>query len=430
MNTYCANDFFALFQDLGLRNGYRPGVYLRPRVLVMLPLGFAAGLPYLLTGTTLQAILAEQGMRLAAVGAYSLIGLSYSGKFLWAPLLDRVYWPGMRRRGWLMATQAALIAALFALGRALRHAQDAPGGLAALALLTAVLSATQDIASDAYRADLLLPDEAAAGTATYVLGYRAAMIVAGAGALRLLGWLSPAGVYAVLAILLLPALLFTALAPEPPPPPPPPDVTPEPPSLLLPLRSLLRRPQAGVLLALVLVYRVGDTLVNGVLLPFLLRAGYPRAQVADAVNVFGLLATIVGALWGGRLAARLGLLPALLLFGALQAGANLGYALLALRPPDPRWLWGVVGADHLATGLGVAASGALLLSLCERRHSATQAALLTSLSGVAGRLLGGSAGWLAERLGFPGLFCLSAALGLPGLLILLHLRRLRAAELV
>lgn len=423
-----------------------------------LGLGFAAGLPLLLTSSTLSARLAAAGVDLGSIGLYSLVGLPYSLKFLWAPLLDRLPPPLRRpagRRGWIAPLQVLLAIAVAALGAA-----DPRSGLplAGLALLVAFLSASQDVVIDAYRAEALPPPSRAAGGATYVLGYRAAMVAAGAGALLLSERLPWPAVYGAVGVLMLLALPVTLTAPREPA-----AVGDDLPKTSIaageaaqedaPLDELPRtkgtepsaRPAPGAgeacswkvvpaglaretcfwkvvpagrgLLGVVLLYKLGDALVLGMLTPCLLQLGFSAGEVGALASGAGLGATIVGALLGGALTPRLGLRRALLLFGAAQAAANLGYAALAVTPSRPLLL-GAVVLDNACGGLATTAFVALLASLCERGRSATQYAVLSSLSSVAGRLAGAVAGYLAAGLGWPRFFLLTALLGAPALALL------------
>ena len=405
-------------------------LYLQPRMLLMFALGFGSGLPLLLTGSTLLAWLTGVGVRTAELGLFALCSMPYSLKLLWAPLLDRfALLPQLgRRRGWMLATQLLLIGAICGLGCA--DPTRAPLATAALAICVATLSATQDIAVDAYRTDLLSSAEAAAGTAAFVFGYRIGMVLAGAVAL----WLFDAlghdfrRVYFLLAAALVPAVAVTLAAPREgaaDTPRPPPQFAA---IILAPLRDFFQRPSAPLLVAFVMLYRLSDTLANALITPFLLQVGYTNTQVAESTKLFGLLASILGALLGGALVLRVGLVRALYSFGVLQAVSNLGYVAIAHRHtavgrPSLLLLYSAVTIDNLCTGLAVAASGALVIGLCNRRFSATQAALLSSASGVLGRTLGGISGFFIERWGWEVFLILTAVAGAPALVILWQLVR-------
>ncbi len=412
-----------------------PGLplYLQPRMLLMFALGFGSGLPLLLTGSTLLAWLVGIGVPTAELGLFSLCSMPYSLKLLWAPLLDRVApLPRLgRRRGWMLGTQLLLVGAIAALGGADPARQ--PLTTAGLALLVATLSATQDIAVDAYRTDLLSPEQAAAGTAAFVFGYRMAMVVAGALALRLFDALHAdfRRVYFIMAAALLPALLATLLAPTEPPPIGAPQAVGFARMVLDPLRDFFQRPSAPLILLFVMLYRLSDTLATALITPFLLQVGYTNTQVADATKLFGLLASILGALLGGAVVLRVGLLRSLYVFGVLQAASNLGYVAIAHRFAHAAapaacslpLLYVAVVVDNLCTGLAVAAIGGFLITLCNRRFSATQAALLSSASGVLGRVLGGVSGFFVARWGWEAFLLATVAIGAPALALLWRVDR-------
>jgi PAT family beta-lactamase induction signal transducer AmpG len=410
--------------------GHRLPLYLQPRMLLMFALGFGSGLPLLLTGSTLLAWLTGAGVHTAELGLFSLCSLPYSLKVLWAPLVDRLApLPRLgRRRGWILGTQLLLLFAICALGCV--DPTRAPLLTAGRAVLVATVSATQDIAVDAYRTDLLPAEQAAAGTATFVFGYRVAMVVAGALALRLADRLGGnfQRVYFLLAAGLVPAMLATLLAPAPPGGPETTRGFAQ--TVVAPLRDFFQRPGALLVLGFVMLYRLSDMLAAMMLTPFLLQVGYTYTQVADATKLVGLLCSILGALGGGVLVQRQGLRRSLYLFGILQSVANLGYVAIAHRQAaalSPArslpLLYGAVAVDTLCTGLVVAASGAFLIGQCNRRFSATQMALLTSASGVLARLLGGGSGFFIARWGWEVFLLCTVVIGLPALGVLRRLEK-------
>lgn len=418
-----------------IMTGARLPLYVQPRMLLMFALGFGSGLPLLLTGSTLLAWLVGVGVPTAELGLFSLCSMPYSLKLLWAPLLDRVApLPRLgRRRGWMLGTQLLLVAAIMALGST--DPAHRPLATAGLALLVAALSATQDIAVDAYRTDLLSPEQAAAGTAAFVFGYRTAMVVAGALALRLFDALHEdfRRVYFLMALALLPALVATLIAKVEPPPAGPPVAAGFARMILDPLRDFFARPRALLILLFVMLYRLSDTLSTALMTPFLLQVGYTNTQVADATKLFGLLASILGALLGGAVVLRVGLLRSLYVFGVLQAASNLGYVAIAHRSVHAggrslQLLYAAVVVDNLCTGLAVAAIGGFLIILCNRRFSATQAALLSSASGVLGRVLGGVSGFFVARWGWEAFLLATVVLGAPALVLLWRVERAGALK--
>ncbi|MSP59754.1 MAG: MFS transporter [Myxococcales bacterium] len=401
-------------------------VFRQKRVVLLFALGFSSGLPYLLTGATLGAWMASAEVDLGTIGLFSLVTLPYSLKVLWAPLVDRYRLPWLgRRRGWLLATQGALLCALA--GLAAPDPRAAPLAIAACALVVALFSATQDIVADAYQTDVLREGERAAGSAVYVFGYRAAMLIAGALTLVLSEYLPWRTIYLLMASLMAIGVVATLAAPEPAAASDSATDSAAPRSLqeavVAPLADYFRRPGALRILLFLTLYRVGDLVAATMVTPFLLDLGFRAGEIGAVNQGLGLAATIVGALGGGALATRLGLLRSLLLFGSLQALSNIGYAALAATGKSHLLLLLVVAVDNFATGLSIAAAVALLMALCNPRFSATQFALLTSASGALGRLLGAPSGFVARAVGWPLFFLLTVAVALPALALLLHLRR-------
>ena len=393
-------------------------VFRSRRVLLMWLLGFSSGLPLLLTGSTLSAWLATSGMSLSQIGILSWVGLPYALKIVWAPLLDRFTVPLLgRRRGWMLAFQAALCVTLLLLS--LANPRESIQAVAVLALSVAFLSASQDIVTDAYRSDLLEREERAAGTAVFVLGYRIAMLLTGGLALIVADHWSWQAVYAASGLAMGVGMVTSWCAPEPAQVRPPSSVSA---AVIEPLVDFFRRPGAITILLFVTLYRVGDTLANVMVMPFLLSLQFGQSEIGVVYKVIGIAATILGTLVGGALTARAGLFRSLLLAGLLQGLANLAYAVLALTGKHHVLLVTAVGIDNLCTGLAIAALDAFLMALCSRRYSAMQYALLVSASGALGRVLGGVSGVLASHLGWPLFFLATMLVVLPAAALLLRLR--------
>jgi len=385
-------------------------------------LGFASGLPLALTGGTLQAWATLDGVSLQNIGFLTLIGSAYTLKFLWAPLVDRYSFPFLgRRRSWILLTQLLLAGSVAAMGLYSPGSSLLP--LALLAVFVAFLSATQDIAFDAYSTDVLRSEERAAGAAIKVLGYRLAMIVSGGLALVLADqWLGWQNTYFLMGAFMALCALATLIAPEP-------EVVADAPRSLAvavvePLAEFFRRRGALTILLLIVLYKLGDAFAGALSTTFLLRgAGFTGTEVGAVNKVFGLTATIFGALAGGTLMARMGLYRSLMVFGLLQAVSNFGYWVLAVTPPHLYSMAGVIVLENLCGGLGTAAFVALLMALCKQEFSATQFALLSALSAVGRTYLAGPlTPPLVESLGWPGFFVITVFIALPGLW-LLHLRR-------
>lgn len=406
-------------------------VYLRPRLLVVLAMGFASGLPLLLTLSTLSYWLAKLGVDKTTIGLAALLGLPYTLKFLWAPLLDRAPPPGLRRlgrrRGWLLPIQGLLALAVWALGHTDPLAAPLATGLVALAI--AFLSASQDVVIDAYRIEILDDDEQGAGAGATQLGYRIGLLAAGAGAIALSDFAAWPVVFSALAALAAVNLVVTLLAPEPQRAAVAGGEGARPlaerlrSAVIEPFRDFARRAHWPAILAFVLLYKFGDALSGGMANPFYVELGYSGSEIAAIAKVFGIWATIVGGLVGGIVVARVGTVPTLAIGGVLQASTNLLFAALALRGHDLGWLTLAIAADNLAGGLASAAFVAYLSSLCAAAYTATQYALLTSLMAVGLRMFAAGGGWLAEQLGWVWFWSGSALLALPGLLLLWWLQR-------
>lgn len=392
------------------------------RMLVALFMGFASGLPLLLTGSVLQAWLRDGGVDLTRIGLFALVGLPYTLKFLWSPLFDRFVPPFMgRRRGWLFVVQIALAAVLYALS--LSHpAPDSLLGVSVAALLVAFFSASQDIVIDAYRRESLSDDELGLGSALYVNGYRVGMLLAGAGGLILADLISFAAMYQVMAVTMAACTVVTVLAPEPALPEGRPRTLME--AVFLPFRDYFTREGAWLALAFILLYKLGDTMASAITTPFYLDLGYSKTEIGTVVKLFGFWATIAGGTIGGIWILRIGLNRALWIFGIGQMLSTFGFVVLASVSPTIGALAAVVTVENFTGGLGTSAFVAYMGALTDRRFTATQYALLSSLMGVPRVLASAPTGWLAEWLGWPGFFVLCTLIAIPGLILLRWMVRL------
>lgn len=393
-------------------------VYLSSRVFPLLILGFASGLPLALTSGTLQAWATVANAPLTQIGFLTLVGSAYTLKFLWAPLIDRYAIPLLgRRRGWIALSQLLLAASIFLMG--VFNPSEQLGWIALVAVFVAFMSATQDIAFDAYSTDVLRSNERAAGAAVKVLGYRLAMIFSSGLALVIADqWLGWNGMYMMMGGVMALCVMATLMAPEP-------EVTVAPPrtlrlAVIEPLVEFFRRPEALSILVLIVLYKLGDAFAGALSTTFLIRgAGFSVSEVGTINKIFGLAATIIGALIGGALMDRLGLYKSLMLFGLLQAVSNLGYWYLAISDQNLFWMGAIVALENLCGGMGTAAFVALLMALCNQQFSATQFALLSALSAVGRTYLAGPlTPPLVESLGWPTFFLITVVLALPGLWLL------------
>jgi PAT family beta-lactamase induction signal transducer AmpG len=385
---------------------------------VLLVLGFASGLPLYLTSRTLQAWMRSAGIDLATIGVFSLTALPYSLKWIWAPLMDRYVPPFLgRRRGWLIVIQVALLVAIAAM--ALQDPRRGLRLLAVNAVAIALFSAAQDVVIDAYRADILAEREMGAGAAIWVLGYRIALLVTGALAFTLADRMPWPLVYLGLAGLMLIGIAGTLYAREPALPERPPRSLAE--AIVLPFQEFWRRMGAWgapLVLLFIVIFKLPDYLAASMATPFLLDVGFSQTDIGAVQGGLGILATIVGALAGGALVARIGINRSLWIVGALQAISNLAYYGLAHVGRDYAFLVGTIVTENLCTGLVSAAFLAFLMSLCSVRFSATQFALLSSLMGVSRDVLVSPSGAIAESTGWPPFFLVTIAVAVPGLLLL------------
>jgi PAT family beta-lactamase induction signal transducer AmpG len=389
------------------------------RIGFMLPLGFASGLPLALTAGTLQAWLTVVGLDLRTIGIFTLVGLPYTLKFLWAPLLDRVVPPWLgRRRGWMLLTQIGVAIGLAVMG--LVGPGDRPEWLGMIALTVAFLSASLDIVFDAYRTELLLPAERGFGAAVWVNGYRFALLLASSGALVLadhIGWQST---YLLLAGLMGAGIVTILAIPEPPLIGAPPATLAE--AVGKPLQELFARPDISKLFMLILLYKFGDAIAASLQTAFFIGGLGFSASDVGYVKGLGLFATLAGALTGGIVMARLGLVPSLLLFGLFQALSNLCFTGLAWAGKSYAALTASILIENVTGGMGTAAFVALIMSLCDHRYTATQFALLSSLEAVGRVFSGRPSAELVALVGWAQFFAISFVLALPGVWLVWKLR--------
>jgi len=398
------------------------------RLWLMGGFGFMAGLPLPLTGFTLRLWFAEGGLSLGAIGLTAMIGLSYALKFLWAPLLDRAPPLGLarlgRRRGWLLAIQPpmALCAALLAMSDPVA----APLAMVGMAVCLAFLSASQDVVIDAWRIETFDQRLQGAALAAYVWGYRAALLVSGAQAIRLVGWVGWPGAFLAMAALLALAPLITLLAREP---------GVEAPratgglaaqlaaAVWAPLRDFLTRPGALLILAYVALFKLGEAMAAVLTPAFYNYLGFDRPSIALANGEISLAATLAGVAAGGALVARLGVGRALVWTAWGQILSNGMYVWLAYSAGDRRVLFAQVIVEAFTDGLVDAAFIAYLSGLCAVAYTATQYALLSSLAAVASRTIGGFSGYLADAVGWAWFYVLTMVAALPAMGLMLYLLR-------
>jgi MFS transporter, PAT family, beta-lactamase induction signal transducer AmpG len=421
-------------------------VYARMRVLIVLLLGFASGVPLALSSSTLAIWLADSKVDLATIGLLSLAGLPYTFKFFWAPLVDAVRIPVLskllgRRRAWLVVSQLLLMAAIFWL--ASLDPMTAPLAVGLGALMVAFASATQDIVIDAFRIESLDQDEQAAGMASYVAAYRVALLVSGAGAIAFTSWLEMRGIgkaeawrlayvwCAGLGILGLTAALF---AKEPLQPTSVRDAQSDAAeenifrrviyTAIGAFRSFLSKDAAIIVLIFVIAFKLCDALAGTMTGPFVLQIGYDKTTYAGIVKGVGFAAAIAGGFVGGAIAKALSMRSALWLALLLQMASNLAFTWLALQPVSAASLTAVIIVENATGAIGTIIFVAYLSGLCQSAaHTATQYALLTALASTGRTLLSSGTGYAANVFGWPLFFVATAIAGVPALLLMLWLER-------
>lgn len=395
-------------------------LFRQKKMILILLLGFASGLPLGLTGTTLQAWYAMENVDIRTIGFLALVGQPYAFKFLWSPLMDKFRLPIWgRRRGWILVSQLALIVMLCAIAR--QNPAESPGLLALLALLFSFLSATQDIAIDAYRTDILSSQERGMGTAMAVSGYRIAMLVSGGLTLVMAHHLGFSATYFYMAALMAVGVVATYFCQEPP------QYQHASSSFVAafvePFKEFLTRKKALWLLGFIVLYKLGDAFAGSLTSAFLLKGvGFSLADVGYINKTIGLAATLFGIFCGGIFMVRMGLFRALLWFGIAQAATNLLFFFLAQTGPNYSLLISTVFLENFGGGLGTAAFMALIMSLCNKQFTATQFALLSSLSAVGRVFVGPLAGIMVNMIGWAEFYLWTIVIAVPGLLLLRYLR--------
>jgi len=421
--------------------------YTHPRVLTLFFLGFSAGLPYLLVFSTLSAWLTEAGVSRATIGFFSWVGITFSIKVLWAPVVDRLSLPVLtrrlgRRRGWILVAQIGIALGLG--GMALMGPQHSLTPLALLAVWVAFASATQDVAIDAFRIESASPEYQGVMAAMYIFGYRVALLVAGAGALYAAEIVDWSTAYAVMAALMGVGMATVLMAKEPVISG---NVEPEERvvefisrsahlpaaqrrvwawfigAVVCPFSDFFQRQggRALLILALIGLYKLSDITMGVMANPFYLDLGFTKSEIASIAKFFGFFMLMFGSALGGLMVVRFGILRPLLLGAVLVAATNLLFAFLARTGPEIAMLALVISADNLSGGLATAAFIAYLSSLTNTAYTATQYALFSSLMTLPAKFLGGFSGVVVESYGYFSFFVYAAAIGIPAILLVLYL---------
>ena len=392
------------------------------RLLVILGLGFSSGLPLALTGSTLQAWFTESGINLMSIGALTLLGIPYLLKFTWAPLMDRICFTFLgRRRGWILLTQISLSITLFLLAQL--HPEKQAVLIGMVALLIAFLSASQDVAIDAYRTELLLPEERGLGTAYYIFAYRTALLLSGGAALILAEYAGWQLTYEIMAILLASFTFITCLAPSTT------DFVSKSEGLIKlivePFIHLWQQDKIVWLLLFIMFYKLGDSLALSLMTNFLLHGlGFSLSEIGIAYKTNSIIATILGAFIGGLfLTKQRNLFTCLFTFGILQAGSTLLFAMLALAGKNYGLMALAIFVENFCSGLSTAAFVSFLMSLCNSKFAATQFALFSAIASLGRVFLGPFAASMVLHMGWVNFYLWSFFLSFPGIILLLCMRQ-------
>lgn len=413
--------------------------YFHRRLLLIMVLGFASGLPLLLSFGTLSAWLREADIERSTIGLFSLVGLPYALKPLWAPFMDGLRIPFLtqalgRRRSWLIFSQLMLVISIS--GLALSNPSKTPFLMAIFAVLVAFFSASQDIVIDAYRIETLPDNEQGLGAAMVTYGYRLGMLVAGAGVLFLADYWTWAYAYLIMAALVLIGTVVVCLSKEPPI------------SISLyitnshqseqnkinfpmwvrkfvcaPFSDFSTRQGWFYILIFIVTFKLGDAFLSIMTNPFYIDLGFTKTEIAEVTKLFGILALVVGLFVGGLLIKKIGLLPSLLISGILQALSNLAFAYQALAGYDLSALTITIAIENITGGMGTAAFVAYLSNLTNTDFTATQYAFLSALMSLGRNVLSSPSGYLVDAVGWFDFFIYSTLIALPGLIILLILMK-------
>ena len=404
-------------------------VYAHKNMVIIALLGFSSGLPLPLGANTLDALLNEAGVTKTAIGLFALIGLPYTLKFIWAPLIDHLpiplltRWLG-RRRGWIIATQLCVIGSLLGIGYT-----DPATELAITAFWAVCLSffsASQDIVIDAYRVDLLEKNQQGAGASSATFGYIIAMkLIGGAFALFLSDYLTWSFVYTAMAAIMIVGIITVCLASEPSPLSEPKHTQPNPTfsdwfyqSVICPFQDFTRHSSWWLILLFITFYKCGDAFAGKMLIPFLQDTGFSNSQIAFYLKTYGLAATLFGTFMGGAMIYRLGNMKTLWICGGLQMLSNLTFTVQSLIGDNANFLAIAIAIENISAGMGTAALIAYLASLCHKNYTATQYALLSSCAAIGRTVISASSGWVFTFSNWPVFFLLSTLVALPGLVIL------------
>lgn len=393
-------------------------------MLIILLLGFSSGMPLLLVGGTLKTWLAREHVDISMIGYFSWVGMAYSLKFLWSPLLDRyTLFKAGRRRSWMFASQICLMISIYFLGTL--NPLENLMMMAGISVLIAFFSATQDIAIDAYRRELLTNEELGLGSSLAIYGYRVALLLSGGLGIGLVGsdlWnITWSQLYYMMAGLMLVGVITTFFAPEPKVDAPPPRTLRD--AIVDPFAEFLRRPGAWFILLFVFMFKLGDALSGALLNPFYVEMGFSNADIGLIAKTFGLASSLVGLFFGGLVIYYIGIYRSLWIFGILQGLSTAAFALLTHTGPQAWALATVVVFEDVSSGMGSAAFVAFIGALSNKKYTATQYAILSSIATLGRNFFSGFSGDMVKNLGWAPFFYICALIAIPGLLMLIGMKK-------
>jgi len=388
---------------------------------VLTLMGISSGLPLALTGGTLQAWLKSENVDLATIGLFALVGIPYTWKFLWSPIMDRFYLQGFgRRKSWMYLSQVTLILSI--LGMSVLQPSHDLGLISSLAVLAAFSSATQDIALDSWRREQLSPQEYGWGNGLHVAGYLFAMrLISGALALILSDHFTWSQVYQIMAVVQGVGLLATYLSRENQFEFQPPKTIQE--AFIGPMKEFFSRQSSWLILVFIMLYKVGDNMAAHMSMPFYLDIGFSRTEVGSISKVVGWVGIAGGSLVGGWLLKKISVVSGLFWFGLLQMASTFGFAVLSIAPKTISLLTAVILFENLAAGLGTAAFVTFIGLMTNRQYTATQFALLSSLMGAPRILFSAPTGYIAQSTGWFWFFTICTLIAVPGIMMLPKLKQ-------
>lgn len=388
------------------------------KMLAMFALGFSSGFPFYVIREVLKAWLTDANIDLGTIGLFSAVALPYTWKFVWSPAMDGVTVPFLgRRRGWMILTQIGLLILIAVMGQL--NPTESLKMMAVVAFCIAVFSASQDIVLDAFRREYLTDEELGLGTGIWMNAWRFGMFASTGTAFFLADSIGYPTVHLVLSMMMGVGIITTLLVPEPETGVTPPRTLQE--TVIEPFREFFSRGGAWWVLAFILMYKLGDNMAGAMNIPFILKTGFTKQEYFVIVKGIGMLALFGGAFLGGIIMIRLGIANSLWVFGILQAISTAGFALLVFLGKNHVLLSGIVAFEFLATGLGQAAYASYMAVQTNKRFTATQYAMMTSLMAIPGTVAAAVTGYMVEFLGWAGFYITCSLIALPGMLLLVRI---------